>query len=55
MDRLAWYFHAIDEEGLEQALAVAAANGVGLDRIEAWSKWERARRRRLNNRSSPNG
>jgi hypothetical protein len=42
MDRLAWYFNANDEQGLEQALAVAAANVVDLDRIEAWSKRERA-------------
>lgn len=42
MDRLAWYFHANDEQGLEQAMAVAAANEVDLDRIEAWSKRERA-------------
>lgn len=42
MDRLAWYYHAHDEQGLEQAVAVAAANEVDLDRIEAWSKRERA-------------
>lgn len=42
MDHLAWYFHANDEQGLEQALAVAVANEVDLDRIEAWSKRERA-------------
>ena len=42
MDRLAWYYHAQDEQGLEQALAVAAANEVDLDRIESWSRRERA-------------
>jgi hypothetical protein len=42
MDRLAWYYHANDEQGLEQAVAVAAANEVDLDRIDAWSKRERA-------------
>lgn len=42
MDRLAWYYHAQDEQGLEQALAVAAAHAVDLDRIEAWSRRERA-------------
>jgi hypothetical protein len=42
MDRLAWYYHAGDEQGLEQALAVAAANEVDMARIEAWSQRERA-------------
>lgn len=42
MDRLAWYYHAQDEQGLEQAVAVAAANEVDLDRIEARSRRERA-------------
>lgn len=42
MDRLAWYYHAQDEQGLEQAVAVAAARKVDLDRIEAWSRRERA-------------
>jgi hypothetical protein len=41
LDRLAWYFHAKDEQGLEQAIAVAAANDVDLGRIERWSKRER--------------
>jgi hypothetical protein len=42
MDRLAWYYHAGDEQGLQQAVAVAAANDVDLARIEEWSKRERA-------------
>jgi hypothetical protein len=42
MDRLAWYYHADDEQGLEQAVAVAATHEVDLDRIEAWSRRERA-------------
>jgi hypothetical protein len=42
MDRLAWYYHAQDEQGLEQAVAVAAANEVDLGRIETWSKRVRA-------------
>ncbi len=41
MDRLAWYYHADDPQGLEQAIAVAAAHEVAMDRIEAWSKRER--------------
>jgi hypothetical protein len=42
MDRLAWYYHDDDPQGLEQAVAVANANDVELDRIEAWSERERA-------------
>lgn len=42
MDRLAWYYHANDPQGFEQAVAVAAANDVEFDRIEEWSKRERA-------------
>lgn len=42
MDRLAWYYHAQDQQGFDQALAVAAAHEVDLDKIEAWSKRERA-------------
>ncbi|MEN8182081.1 MAG: hypothetical protein ABFS46_06055 [Myxococcota bacterium] len=42
MDRLAWYYHASDTQTLEQAVGVAAANEVDLERIEAWSKRERA-------------
>lgn len=42
MDRLAWYYHADDEQGLEQAVAVAADNEVDMARIEAWSQRERA-------------
>lgn len=41
LDRLAWYFHAKDEQGLEQAVAVASANEVDLERIARWSKRER--------------
>jgi hypothetical protein len=42
MDRLARYCHAGDEQGLQQAVAVAVANDVDLDRIQEWSKRERA-------------
>jgi hypothetical protein len=42
MDRLAWYYHAGDVQGLEQAVAVAAANEIDMNRIEAWSRRERA-------------
>lgn len=42
MDRLAWYYHANDAQGLEQAVAVAAANDVDMDRIQEWSNRERA-------------
>lgn len=42
MDRLAWYYHANDQQGLEQALAVASAHEVDLTRIEAWSRREGA-------------
>jgi len=42
MDRLAWYYHANDEQGLEQAVAVAAAHEVDMSRIEAWSRRERS-------------
>jgi hypothetical protein len=41
LDRLAWYYHAKDEQGFEQAVAVAAENEVDLERIEQWSKRER--------------
>jgi hypothetical protein len=41
LDRLAWFYHARDEQGLEQAVAVAAANEVDLERIERWSARER--------------
>lgn len=59
MDRLAWYYHAGDEQGLEQAVAVAAANEIDMARIEAWSQRERAEakfqhfRGRLCSRSEP--
>ena len=41
LDRLAWFYHARDEQGLEQAVAVAAAHEVDLERIERWSAQER--------------
>jgi hypothetical protein len=28
LDRLAWFYHARDEQGLEQAVAVAAAHAI---------------------------
>jgi hypothetical protein len=41
LDRLAWYYHGQDEQGFEQAVAVAAANEVDLERVERWSRRER--------------
>lgn len=41
MDRLASYYHANDTECLEQAVAVARAHAVDLQRIQAWSERER--------------
>lgn len=41
LDRLAWFHHARDEQGLEQAVAVAARNEVDLERVECWSAKER--------------
>jgi len=42
MDRLAAYYHWNDPQGLEQAIQVAMKSDIELDRIEAWSKRERA-------------
>jgi hypothetical protein len=42
MDRLAAFYHWDDPQGLEQALAVARSQPVDLDRVEAWSRGERA-------------
>jgi len=42
MDRLAAYYHWNDPQGLEQAIRVALKCDINLDRIEAWSKRERA-------------
>jgi hypothetical protein len=42
MDRLAWYYHASDEQGFEQAVAVANANEIDIERIQAWSARENA-------------
>jgi hypothetical protein len=43
-DRLTWYYHDGDRQGLAQAQLVAKANDVDLDEIERWSvgegKWE---------------
>jgi hypothetical protein len=45
MDRLAAYYHWNDPQGLEQALAVARRHSIDLERIEKWSRRERARHR----------
>jgi hypothetical protein len=42
MDRLAAYYHWNDAQGLEQAVRVAMNCDIDLDRVEAWSKRERA-------------
>jgi len=42
MDRLAAYYHWNDPQGLEQAIQVAMKCDIELDRIESWSKRERA-------------
>jgi hypothetical protein len=42
MDRLAAYYHWNDAQGLEQAVRVAMKCDIDLDRVEAWSKRERA-------------
>ena len=42
MDRLAAYYHWNDPLGLEQAIQVAMKCDIELDRIEPWSKCERA-------------
>ncbi len=42
MDRLAAWFHWSDPQGLEQAVAVAERHPVDLERIETWSRKERA-------------
>lgn len=36
-DRLAWYYHDGDRQGLEQARLVAEANDIDLGEIERWS------------------
>lgn len=41
LDRLAWFYYARDEQGLEQAVAVAAAHAIDLERVERWSARER--------------
>lgn len=42
MDRLAWFYHANDPQGLEQAVAIAKANEIDLDRVREWSERESA-------------
>lgn len=37
MDRLAWYFHDVDRQCLQQALQVASRHPVDLRRIERWA------------------
>ena len=44
MDRLSKYYFWQDTEALEQAVAVALARPVDLERIERWSKRGRAQR-----------
>jgi hypothetical protein len=41
MDRLAWYFHGVDTQCLEQAVRVATLHPVDLPRIERWARGER--------------
>jgi hypothetical protein len=43
MDRLAWFYHSNDPQGLAQAIEVARRHRVSLARIERWSEGERAR------------
>ena len=59
MDRLAWYYHANDEQGFEQAVAVANAHEIDIERVQAWSgreaaseKFERFRSRLRDARAS---
>ncbi|MBM4382220.1 MAG: hypothetical protein FJ091_02505 [Deltaproteobacteria bacterium] len=42
MDRLAWFYHSNDAQGLAQALEVARRHDVDLSRIARWSEGERA-------------
>lgn len=42
MDRLAAFYHWNDRQCLEQAVQVATRQRVDLDRLEAWSRSERA-------------
>ncbi len=42
MDRLAWFYHANDPQGLAQAIEVSLRHRVSLARIERWSEGERA-------------
>lgn len=37
MDRLAWFYHSNDVQGLQQALAIARSHPIDLPRVEAWS------------------
>ena len=41
-DRLTWYYHADDPQGLDQAIWVARLHRVDLRRIAEWSRRERA-------------
>lgn len=45
MDRLAWFFHANDTQGLEQALEVACSQEIDLGRIERWSRQVRSKQK----------
>ncbi|MBX3041472.1 MAG: hypothetical protein KF789_12260 [Bdellovibrionaceae bacterium] len=40
MDRLAWFYHNNDRQCLDQALAVAAAHPIKLEKIKQWSARE---------------
>lgn len=39
-DRLAWYYHANDQQSLHQAVLVAKDQSVDLEKIRAWSQNE---------------
>jgi hypothetical protein len=41
MDRLAWYFHDVDTQCLDQAVRVAMLHPIDLKRIERWARGER--------------
>jgi hypothetical protein len=42
MDRLAWYYSTNDRQCLDQAVMVAKAQNINLDKVREWSKRERS-------------
>ena len=40
VDRLTWWFHDLDRQGLEQALAVAKCHAIDLEELRRWSEVE---------------